>query len=213
MQIAIFKQPWRIKVKETLGFGHHYCPLRRSIPQPRDVNAIEQLRTAREATTIDSCGYRCAGGQCAQPGTAYRRSRPDCGLLLKLDFFSRFGPPLGRILGVHVVSCGAIGALSTSVGLFYIEAAAETTRACARFVLRERNVTMCLNDPSLCQHLRSCALVPSPHGFGAVQLHQKSRHFVRQISRSFIERLQFLSNRGAHGAVRCYFCVRQRFVA
>jgi len=67
--------------------------------------------------------------------------------------------------------------------------------------------------PSLCQHLRSCALVPSPHGFGAVQVHQKSRHFVRQISRSFIERLQFLSNRGAHGAVRCYFCVRQRFVA
>ena len=61
--------------------------------------------------------------------------------------------------------------------------------------------------PSLCQHLRSCALVPSPHGFGAVQVHQKSRHFVRQISRSFIERLQFLSNRGAHGAVRCYFCV------
>jgi hypothetical protein len=57
MQIAIFKQPWRIKVKETLGVGHHYCPLRRSIPQPRDVNAIEQLRTAREATTIDSCGY------------------------------------------------------------------------------------------------------------------------------------------------------------
>jgi hypothetical protein len=98
-------------------------------------------------------------------------------------------------------------------GAFYIEAAAETTRACARFVLGEQNVTMCLNDPSLCQHLRSCALVPSPHGFGAVQVHQKSRHFVRQISRSFIERLQFLSNRGAHGAVRCYFCVRQRFVA
>ena len=56
MQIAIFKQPWRIKVKGRLpeGVGHHYCPLRRSIPQPRDVNAIEQLRTAREATTIDS---------------------------------------------------------------------------------------------------------------------------------------------------------------
>ena len=107
-----------------MGVGHHYCPLRRSIPQPRDVNAIEQLRTAREATTIDSCGYRCAGGQCAQPGTAYRRSRPDCGLLLKLESFSKFGPPLGRILGVHVVSCGAIGALSTSVGLFHIEAAA-----------------------------------------------------------------------------------------
>ena len=44
-----------------MGVGHHYCPLRRSILQPRDVNAIEQLRTAREATTIDSCGYRCAG--------------------------------------------------------------------------------------------------------------------------------------------------------
>ena len=107
-----------------MGVGHHYCPLRRSIPQPRDVNAIEQLRTAREATTIDSCGYRCAGGQCAQPGTAYRRSRPDCGLLLKLESFSKFGPPLGRILGAHVVNCGAIGALSTSVGLFHIEAAA-----------------------------------------------------------------------------------------
>jgi hypothetical protein len=40
-----------------MGVGHHYYPLRRSILQPRDVNAIEQLRTAREATTIDSCGY------------------------------------------------------------------------------------------------------------------------------------------------------------
>ena len=59
MQIAIFKQPWRIKVKGTLPDGS-WTPLlslRRSIPQPRDVNAIEQLRTAREATTIDSCGY------------------------------------------------------------------------------------------------------------------------------------------------------------
>ena len=32
-----------------MGVGHDYCPLRRSIPQPRDVNAIEQLRKAREA--------------------------------------------------------------------------------------------------------------------------------------------------------------------
>ena len=53
-----------------MGVGHHNYPLRRSIPQPRDVNAIEQLRTAREATTIHSSGYRCAGGQCAQPGTS-----------------------------------------------------------------------------------------------------------------------------------------------
>ena len=108
MQIAIFKQPWRIKVKETLGVGHHYCPLRRSIPQPRDVNAIEQLRTAREATTIDSCGYRCAGGQCAQPGTAYRRSRPDCGLLLKLESFSKSG----RLLGESLVCTSSAAARS-----------------------------------------------------------------------------------------------------
>lgn len=87
MQIAIFKQPWRIKVKGTLPDGS-WTPLLSSASQhSRDVNAIEQLRTAREATTINSCGYRCAGGQCAQPGTAYRRSRPDCGLFLKLEIF------------------------------------------------------------------------------------------------------------------------------
>src|ERR1700735_3636541 len=33
----------------------------------------------------------------------------------------------------------------------------------ARFVLHEQNGTMYLKIPSLCQHLRSCALVPSPH--------------------------------------------------
>jgi hypothetical protein len=143
MQIAIFKQPWRIKVKETLGFGHHYCPLRGSIPQPRDVNAIEQLRTAREATTIDSCGYRCAGGQCAQPGTAYRRSRPA----------SKFGPPLGRILGVHVVSCGAIGALLTSVGLFHIEAAARQ------------------NDPAATPRHRGLKLMRFLSAFASVSAH------------------------------------------
>ena len=91
-----------------MGVGHHYCPLRRSILQPRDVNAIEQLRTAREATTIDSCGYRCAGGQCAQPGTAYRRSPPDCGLLLKLESFSKFG----RLLGESLVCTSSAAARS-----------------------------------------------------------------------------------------------------
>src|ERR1700722_4297316 len=126
-----------------MGVGHHYYPLRRSILQPRDVNAIEQLRTAREATTIDSCGYRCAGGQCAQPSTAYRPSRPA----------SKFGPPLGRILGVHVVSCGAIGALLTSVGLFHIEAAARQ------------------NDPAATPRHRGLKLMRFLSAFASVSAH------------------------------------------
>ena len=63
-----------------MGVGHHNYPLRRSILQPRDVNAIEQLRTAHEATTIDSCGYRCAGGQCLR-----RQLRRDATPIKKLS--------------------------------------------------------------------------------------------------------------------------------
>jgi hypothetical protein len=46
------------------------------------------------------------------------------------------------------------------------------------------------------------------YGFGAVQVHQKSGHFVRQISRSFIGRLQFLSNRRGALLLLCKAAIR-----